>query len=525
MTRSLAAVLAGTAARRPDRPALIWRSEVVTYRQLWERARSQAGVLRLHGVGPGDRVALMAPNSPQFPAAYYAVLALGATVVPLSAQLRSAEVEFVLRDSGARALVCEASVLAQGAAAAGEAGVSLFTVGGGHPAGAALDAPGAAPAPDTYVDRSPDDIAAVLYTSGTTGRPKGAMLTHRNIVTNIEVTAVSPFAVEPDDVLLGCLPLSHTFGQTCVMGTCFLAGATLVLMPRFTAADALELMHRHGCTVFMGVPTMYHALLEAVAAGGPPPTALSRAYSGGSALPVPVLEEVRRVLGCEVYEGYGLTETSPVVAYNRPGLTCRPGTVGLPVAGVEVAVARADVEEAVEPLPAGEVGEIVIRGHNVMAGYLGRPEATAEVLVDGWFRSGDLGVLDADGFLSVVDRKKDLIIRGGYNVYPREVEEVLLRHPAVGQVAVVGVPDARWGEEVCAVVVPADAPGGGEGTANGLPDDGEETAAALVAWSRRHLAGYKCPRRIEFVTSLPLGPSGKVLKRELAGRLGAAVTS
>jgi long-chain acyl-CoA synthetase len=341
------------------------------------------------------------------------------------------------------------------------------------------------------------------------------MLTHRNIVTNIEVTAVSPFDVQADDVLLCCLPLSHTFGQTCGMGTFFLAGATVVLMPRFDAARTLELMAEHGCTVFMGVPTMYHALLEAITAGEGPAPALRRVYSGGSALAVPVLEQVRRVFRCEVYEGYGLTETSPCVAYNQPGIPARPGTVGLPIDGVEVAIARAELEGSIELLPPGEIGEIVVRGHNVMAGYLGLPQASAEVLVDGWFRSGDLGVLSpSDGYLSIVDRKKDVIIRGGYNVYPKEVEEVLLRHPAVAQAAVIGLPDSRLGEEVCAVVV-VDA---------GHVSD-ETLADELLSHGRDVLASYKRPRRIEFVDGFPLGPSGKVLKRELADRLRAGVLS
>ncbi|MCX5388046.1 AMP-binding protein [Streptomyces sp. NBC_00083] len=510
MTRPLAAVLADTAARRPDRAALVWDDSVITYGRLWERARHYAGVLRRHGVGPGDRVALLVPNSPCFPAVYYGVLALGAVVVPMNAHSRAAEVEFVLGDSGARALICEGSALEQGAAAAAAAGVELFTVAGDHPGGTGLDAPHAGEPVARYVPVAPDDLAAILYTSGTTGRPKGAMLTHGNIVTNIEVTAVSPFAIQDDDVLYGCLPLSHTFGQVCVMGTCFLAGATLVLAPRFAAEQALRAMDRHGCTVFMGVPTMYHALLEAVAAGAPAHR-LRRAYSGGSALAVPVLAQVRRAFGCEVYEGYGLTETSPCVAYNQPGTAPRPGTVGVPVEGVEVAIARADVEGSVELLPVGEVGEVVVRGHNVMAGYLGLPEATAEVLVDGWFRSGDLGHLAPDGCLTLVDRKKDVIIQGGYNVYPREVEDVLLRHPAVEQIAVVGVPDAARGEEVCAVVVRR----AGAVTDTELVDEMAELA-------RRELTGYKRPRRVEFVERLPLGPSGKVLKRELARLLPAS---
>ncbi|MGW1836503.1 long-chain-fatty-acid--CoA ligase [Streptomyces sp. NPDC002067] len=511
MTRPLAAVLADTAARRPDRPALVWDGTAVTYARLWERARHYAGVLRRHGVAPGDRVVLLLPNSPRFPAVYFGVLALGAVVVPMNAQSRAAEVEFVLKDCDARALIGEGTALEQGAPAASAAGITLFTVADGHGDGPAdgigLDAPHAGGPLADPVAVAPDELAAVLYTSGTTGRPKGAMLTHRNLVTNIEVTAVSPFGVQEDDVLYGCLPLSHTFGQICVMGTCFLAGATLVLAARFTADQALDEMRRHGATVFMGVPTMYHALLEAVAEGEPA-VRLRRAYSGGSALAVPVLERVRRTFGCEVYEGYGLTETSPCVAYNQPGTPPRPGTVGLPVEGVEVAVARAEVEGRVELLPVGEVGEVVIRGHNVMAGYLGLPKATAEVLVDGWFRSGDLGHLAPDGYLTLVDRKKDVIIQGGYNVYPREVEEVLLRHPGVGQIAVVGVPDPVRGEEVCAVVVRRE----GAGDDAALRDGIDELA-------RRELTGYKRPRRVEFAEHLPLGPSGKVLKRELAKRL------
>ncbi|MEV5144688.1 long-chain fatty acid--CoA ligase [Streptomyces sp. NPDC052727] len=503
MTRPLAAVLADTAARRPDEPAVIFESTTVTYRVLWERARTCAAELRRHGIGAGDRVALLLPNTPQFPAAYYGTLASGATVVPLNTQLRAGEIQFVLADSGARALVCAGTTVDEGAKAAAAAGITLCTLGIGHPDGVRLDPRVPAPADAGRFHGSPDDIAAILYTSGTTGRPKGAMLTHRSIVTNIEVTAVSPFAVRPDDVLLCSLPLSHTFGQTCVMGVAFHAGATVVLMPRFTAPTALTLMAEHGCTVFMGVPTMYHALLEAVCDGAPPPR-LHRAYSGGSALAVPVLNRVEEVFGCPVYEGYGLTETSPCVAYNQPGSVTRPGTVGTPIAGVEVGIARAGLEGRVELLPAGTVGEVVIRGHNVMSGYLGLPEETAAVLVDGWFRSGDLGVLEPDGCLRLVDRKKDVVLRGGYNVYPREVEEVLLRHPAVGQTAVIGVPDDRLGEEVCAVVVAR--PGFTRGPA---------LAADIGAWCRDRLAGYKYPRRVEFAESLPTGPSGKVLKRLL----------
>ncbi|MFI9328381.1 long-chain fatty acid--CoA ligase [Kitasatospora sp. NPDC052868] len=538
-TLSVAAVLAESALRRPDHPAVVHEGREIRYGELWERARRYAAVLREAGTGPGDRVALLLTNTPHFPMAYFGVLALGAVVVPVHPLLRAGQIAHLLRDSGARTLVCAASALPEALRAVEEAAKEAA----GEAAGEAPKAdPAAEPGPpmavftladtegargaegvpridllaeraepiDGHLPRAPGDIAVILYTSGTTGRPKGAALTHLNIVMNLTTTARSPFDMRPEDRLLGCLPLSHTFGQLCGMGVCFLVGATLVLMPRFEGRRAVELMAAHGCTVFMGVPTMYLALLDAVAEDGAARPRLDRAYSGGSALPVKVLEEVQRAFGCTVYEGYGLTETSPVVAYNQKAWPTRPGTVGRPVWGVRVGIARADVEGRIELLPDGEVGEVVIRGHNVMAGYHNRPDATAEVLVDGWFRSGDLGRLDADGCLTIVDRKKDLVLRAGYNVYPREVEEVLVHHPAVAQVAVIGVPDRVHGEEVCAVVVPR--PGRVADAA---------LAAGITAWSRERIAAHMYPRRVEFLDALPLGISGKVLKRELVARFGA----
>jgi len=498
MSLSAAAILAESALRRPDHPALLFGTERVSYRDLWDAARRYAAVLRDRGVGPGDTVALLLPNTPFFPVAYFAVLALGAVVVPVHALLRADEIGYVLRDSGASALICSDPLIEEGRRAAAATGTALLTPTGAEHAATPID---------HYLPREPGDLAVVLYTSGTTGRPKGAMITHLNLVMNVDTTMLSPFDVRPDDILLGCLPLFHTFGQICGMGTCFRAGATLALMPKFDGPAALDLMVRAGCTLFMGVPTMYLALLAAAGAD-PRRPGLDRAFSGGSALPVAVLEEFERTFGCPIYEGYGLTETSPVVAYNQRAWPRRPGTVGKPIWGVEVEIARAEVEHRVELLPAGELGEIVIRGHNVMAGYLNRPEATAAAIVDGWFRSGDLGVKDTEGYLSIVDRKKDMVLRGGYNVYPREVEEVLARHPAIAQVAVVGLPHERYGEEVCAVVRLR--PGSAAD-----PD----LAAQIVAWARQRMAGYKYPRQVEFVEAFPLGPSGKVLKRELVSRL------
>jgi long-chain acyl-CoA synthetase len=256
----------------------------------------------------------------------------------------------------------------------------------------------------------------------------------------------------------------------------------------------------------MGVPTMYVALLAAAGRTALRP-ALRFAISGGASLPLKVLEDFEAEFAITVYEGYGLTETSPVATFNQRDWPPKPGTIGRAIWGVDVEIARPEVEKTIELLPTGELGELVVRGHNVMKGYLNRPDATAEVMVDGWFRTGDLGTKDADGFVTIVDRKKDMVLRGGYNVYPREVEEVLLRNPAIGQVAVIGVPDARLGEEVCAVIIPA--------------EGAEADADAIVAWSREALAAYKYPRRVEFVDEFPLGPSGKILKRELVSRFGS----
>jgi long-chain acyl-CoA synthetase len=326
------------------------------------------------------------------------------------------------------------------------------------------------------------------------------MITHLSVLMNVDVSVLDSFEIGPEDVVLGCLPLFHTFGQTCCMNTSFRVGATVVMLPRFDGAQALQLLVDEKCTVFMGVPTMYVGLLEAAKGSDLRPT-LKMALSGGAALPLTVLERFAEVFGTAVLEGYGLTETSPVATFNQVGFEPRPGTVGKAIWGVDVEVARAEVDDRIELLETGELGEIVIRGHNVFKGYLNKPDATEAAIVDGWFRTGDLGTKDAEGYVAIVDRKKDMVIRGGYNIYPREVEETLLRHPAVAQVAVIGLPDPQYGEEVCAVVI---------------REPGQEvTEADLSAWAKEHLAAYKYPRRVFFTDAFPLGPSGKVLKREL----------
>lgn len=509
MTMSVAGVLADTAAQRPDQSALIYESEHFSYGWLWEQARHYAAVLRTNGVRPGDRVAMLLVDDPRFPIVYFGVLAAGAVAIPLNVMSTASEIYRILTAADVHFMVCATSLVTQAREAADPLGVVLLTVG---PAPAdSVDVEGAALL-DEYVARKPGDVAVVFYTSGTTGKPKGLMLTHGNILYNVERMVVTPFAFRSDDILFGCLPLPHSFGQICGMLTGFRAGISIVMMPRFSGREALALMAKHRCTVFMGVPTMYFGLLDAVAQGEQVPR-LDRVYSGGSALPVKTLDDVRNTFGCPVYEGYGLTETSCSVAYHYPGLPFRSGTVGVPINGVTVGIARPNTGR-VDLLPVGEVGEIVVRGPNVMAGYLGLPDATAEVLIDGWFLTGDLGRMDDDGYLSVVGRKKDLILRGGYNVYPREIEEVLVEHPAVAQVAVIGVPHRVLGEDVWAIVVPARP----EAVTAGSDEE-------IIQWSKQRLAAYKYPRRVEFTDALPTGPSGKVLKRMLVSKYGPVVGS
>jgi long-chain acyl-CoA synthetase len=510
MTLSLAAVLAEPAWRQPDKTAVIQGAERLSYAELWAEARGQAAAIRELGVRPGDRVALMSPNVIDFPRSYYAILAAGAVVVPVHMLLTAEEISYILRDSGAKLLIAHAVRAEDGAKAAALAEVPLRLVG---------PIPQEAPLPRladdvakvepliTYVARQPEDPAVVIYTSGTTGKPKGAVLTNLNMVMNAIVNGYDCLNTLKDDIALGCLPLFHIFGQTVSMNTTFRIGATVVFQPRFEPHEAIDLMLEHDVNLFHGVPQMYLALVQAGkerrAAGGVLPR-LKLAVSGGAALPAAVLEAFNETFDAEIMEGYGLSETSPTATVNQPALGTRAGTVGHAIWGVEVEVARAEVEESIELLPHGELGEIVVRGHNVFAGYLNNPEATAAAMVDGWFRTGDLGTKGEDGFVTIVDRKKDMVLRGGFNVYPREVEETLLRHPAIQDVAVVGVPDEVHGEEVCACVI--------------LREGATLSAQELIDWSKEHLAKYKYPRRVEFVAEFPLGPSMKVLKRELRDR-------
>ncbi|MER7810355.1 long-chain fatty acid--CoA ligase [Streptomyces sp900116325] len=513
---NLTVMLEDSARAVPDRTAVILGEQQLSYAELDTAARRVANLLRSRGIRPGDKVALSCPNLPWFPIVYYGILKAGAVVVPLNVLLKGREIAYHLADSGAKAYFCFEGTAELPLGQEGWTGFEQ-TPGCDHlflmTASPATDSPipgiqtltAALADQSTDFDTVPtaaDDTAVILYTSGTTGRPKGAELSHANMTLNA-LTCHKLFGEAEHDVHLITLPLFHSFGQTVQMHAGLAARATLVLLPRFDAAAALDLMQRHTVTFFAGVPTMYWALLgeDTNTAGlGEIAENLRVAVSGGAALPVEIHRRFGERFGVTIREGYGLSETSPVATFSPRGMDVRPGSIGRPVWGVEVTLVAEDGTHIEGP---DTVGEIAIRGHNVMKGYHNRPEATAEVMREGWFRTGDLARRDADGWYYIVDRAKDMIIRGGFNVYPREIEEVLHTHPAVSTAAVIGVAHERHGEEVkaCVVLVPG----------------ADVTEDELIVWCRESMAGYKYPRIVEFLPALPTNATGKILKRELRG--------
>jgi long-chain acyl-CoA synthetase len=473
--------------RNPESVALRLDEYEIPYAGLDAASARLAGLLVARGLKPGDRVGIMLPNVPYFAIAYYGVLRAGGVVVPMNVLLKERETGFYLSDSEARAVIVwhEFAPAAQAGASAADADCIVVTPGDFE------ETIGAVEPLDGPVERADSDTAVILYTSGTTGTPKGAELTHANLRRNV-ATVVEMLRLTSEDVILGALPLFHAFGQTAGLNAAVAAGGCLTLIPRFTPAKALSIVERDGVTVFEGVPTMFAAMLH----GGdrPDTTSLRLCISGGAAMPVEVMRGFEDAFDCMVLEGYGLSETSPVASFNHPDRQRKPGSIGTPVAGTEMTL--------IEPGEDG-IGEIVIRGHNVMKGYWKRPDATAAAIdPEGWFHTGDLARVDDDGYYFIVDRSKDMIIRGGYNVYPREIEEVLYEHPAVREAAVVGVPDQLLGEEV--------------GAAIALTPGAEADAAAIRDFVKERVAGYKYPRRIWFLDELPKGPTGKILKRDIA---------
>ena len=518
---NLAELLDRAAETWPEREAIVAGDVRLTYADLQRASDQVAHLLVGNGIGPGDTVALSCPNIPAFTEIYFGILKAGAVVVPLNILLKANEIAYHLSDAGAKAYFCFAGTPELPMGLEGGRGFAqvdgctqLWTITGPNDPPELLDGTATYEAavsglPDTFatVATEEDDTAVILYTSGTTGQPKGAELRHRNMRDNALTTGLL-LEADPDrpDRSLCVLPLFHSFGQTVVQNTSIAHGGTIVLQGRFEAAATLQLMVKEKVTFFAGVPTMYWGLLGALDGGDVEASDVAEnlrvAVAGGASLPVEIHKDFEARFGITIYEAYGLSETSPVATWSPIDQPARVGSIGVPIPGVELRLVVPGSWDEVEPGgdPAA-VGEIAIRGHNVMKGYHGRPEATSEVIRDDWFRTGDIARRDSDGWYYIVDRAKDLIIRGGYNVYPREVEEVLMTHPDVSMAAVIGVPHEAHGEEIKAVVIRA--------------EGATVTEAELVAWAKEQMASYKYPRAVEFVAQLPMTATGKILKRQL----------
>lgn len=490
---NLADLLSGTASSHADKTALIVAStdQRISFDHLESEADGVASGLQALGVQPGDRVAIGMPNTPHFVYAYFGVLRAGAVVLPLNIMLTEQETQAILEDSGTKVVLCGGPYAEVAQAASDKvAGVEhVISVDGWDHLKAAKP---------QRIEREDDDLAVLAYTSGTTGEPKGVMLSHGNLQANLRQQMAIPEAhVSSDDVLFLALPLFHIFGLNVTLGLLAMNGATGLLVERFEPIPALRAIAEHKVSVLFGAPTMYGAWVSVPGADQYNLSSVRLAISGAAPLPADVLRDFRDLFGVNVYEGYGLTETAPTLWSNRMADKPRPGSVGKPLPEVEFRL----IDEEGEDVEIGDPGEIVVKGPNVFMGYWNRPDETERAFVDGWFRTGDIGVLDEEGFLYLVDRKRDLIIVSGFNVFPSEVERALLQNPSVKDAAVVGVPHAYTGEAVKAYVV--------------LDDTDRATESELIADVQSRLARFKCPSSIELVEELPHLLTGKVLRRAL----------
>jgi long-chain acyl-CoA synthetase len=516
-TLNLASIVTHHAKLSPQKEAIVWNDVRLTYGQLDEMSNKVANALTKMGIGYGDKVALNCPNLPFFPTVYYGIMKAGAVVVPMCILFKAREIAYQLEDSDAKAVfVFEGTDELPTGRQTKEAFDQVASCE--HLIVMTKELLGPSPFPehkaltqaiaaesdefDLY-PTSPDDTCSILYTSGTTGKPKGAELSHFNIFMNAMVAwelhfPSIDFTKNEHLTCLITLPLFHTTGQTVQMNANIFAGNRVVLLPRFDAKGTLETMSREKVNFWVGVPTMYWALLKYIDETGfdvkPIVENLKVPTSGGAPMPVEVIKRFNDVFGLRILEGYGLTETSPIASFNQFAKPSKPGTVGQPLFGVEIRC----VDENDNEVPRATRGEVVIRGHLIMKGYYKQPEATAEAFRNGWFHTGDIGIMDEEGYLAIVDRKKDMILRGGYNVYPRELEEVIMTHPAVSLVAVLGVPDERLGEEIKAFVV--------------LKPGEKLTVDEFTDWCKEQFAANRYPRYVEFRDELPIGNTGKISK-------------
>lgn len=510
---NLSVIIEDSARRYPNKDAFVFMDTRMTFAQINGAANQVANGLIAAGIKPGDKVGLSCFNLPYFPIAFFGILKAGGVVVPLSVLLKKDEIAYHLEDSDAKAYFCFEGTADLPMGKMGHAGFqevencsSFFMITANPAAASPIEGTqtlgslmaGQAPTLETVATNA-EDTAVIIYTSGTTGRPKGAELTHSGLMLN-GILSADLMGARPEDIQLIVLPLFHIFALTVLMIAGVYRGTESILLPRFDAEAVFGLMQKHGVTIFAGVPTMYWGLLnykgdqfdyKSIA------EKLRVCASGGASLPVQVMKEFEERFKVPIIEGYGMSEGSPVVTFNQLSVGRKPGSIGTPVWGVEVKI----VDENDQEVPVGEKGELLYRGHNVMKGYYKRPEANAKTLRGGWMHSGDVAIKDEDGFFYIVDRTKDMIIRGGLNVYPREVEEVMMKHEAISLVAVIGLPDEQFGEEIKACVV--------------LKEGASATPEAIIAWTKEHIAAYKYPRVVEILDSLPMTATGKILKKEL----------
>lgn len=487
----LGQILEKSAEQYPDKLALTFQGNQLSYRELDEQVNKLARSLRRIGVRKGDKVGILMTNSIQFVLSYYAIARLGGVIVPLNIMLKGEELRYILDDAETKVLLTMDSYLKTVEGIRTELPKLEHVIGDVQQ----LIAEEIGEKVEEEVD--PRDIVIYLYTSGTTGHPKGAMLSHYNLITNCEATK-EHLELTNQDCFMCVLPMFHTFAATVCMNTPLYLGGTISIIETFIPANVLKALGEDKVTVFAGVPSMYTVLVNMdIPEGKYDLSNLCLCISGGSSMPVEVLNRVENRFGVRITEGYGLSETSPVVTMNPPTEARKPGSIGIAIPGVEVKI----FDDQDRELGMDEVGEIVIKGPNVMKGYYNLPEATEQAFGSGWFHSGDVGKIDQDGFIYIVDRKKDLVIVGGLNVYPREVEEVLYTHPAIAEAAVIGVPDELRGEAIKAVVA--------------LKQGQKATEKELIKYCRDRLATYKVPRYLEFRDSLPKTGTGKILKRAL----------
>lgn len=489
--------LLNSVSKFPDRVAYAFLNESVSYFQLNQHVDLFAASLIEHGIEKGDKVAMLLSNSPEFVTAFFGILRVGAVVVPINPTFTEAEISFILSNSGAKAAIALSAlkpILSKLKTNLEHLQSVIYTDAGSSKWEWDTDSQRKEGTISNPIIEK-DELAVILYTSGTTGRPKGAMLSHANLVSNAN-SITKLIELTEEDSMIAVLPMFHTFCMSINIIAPISAGAAVIIVPKFSPVDVIQTIHQHKATIFTGVPTMYNFLINLPDANSEHLSSVRLCLSGGASIPVELLNRFEDKYKVAIMEGYGLSETSPVVTFN-PLTKRKPGSVGVDIPDVKTKI----VDEHGKEIPIGEVGEIIAQGPNIMMGYLGLPEATAEAIKDGWFYTGDLGRMDDEGYVYIVDRKKDLIIVGGFNVYPREVEEVLYQHPGILEAAVIGVPSDEYGEIVKAFVV--------------AKHDAELTENDIHVFCYERLAKYKRPKEVEFRSELPKNSTGKILRREL----------